>query len=264
MSLTLIKPSITKGTVEPAIENECSSPVPNSKTNPRLPADGSPLRLHLGCGLTRHEGWLNCDYIDTEYAECVFDVQKTWPFPDNSVHEIYASHMLEHLRDHDAFFNEAWRVLHPNGSLMVRLPHGHHRAAWWDVEHIRPWFPETFAYLQPGYAESIRNPQHSTRTAFFGIETIDQRVDGAYARLLRWKWGRKLLMPWLGSFNDALAELHGYLFAIKDEATKQAYLARNPGFSVPSRYVIYQHDLLGDIRGPNMPGGCVTVVLQDL
>lgn len=235
-----------------------------SKTSPCLPADGSPLRLHLGCGLTRHEGWLNCDYIDTDYADCVFDVQKPWPFPDNSVHEIYASHMLEHLRDHDTFFNEAWRVLHPNGTLMVRLPHGHHRAAWWDVEHIRPWFPESFAYLQPGYGEAIRNPQHIARTAFFGIEAIDQRVDGCYARILRWKLGRKLMIPWLGSLNDALTELHGFLFAIKDEATKQAYLARNPGFSVPSRYVIYEHDFYGQPHAANAPGGVKTMVLADI
>lgn len=222
------------------------------------------MRLHLGCGLTRHDGWINCDYIDTDYADCVFDVQKTWPFPDNSVHEIYASHMLEHLTDTKTFFNEAWRVLHPNATLMVRLPHGHHRAAMWDIEHIRPWFPENFAHLQPGYAESIRNPQHEAHRAYFGIQSVDQRVDGKFAPIMRWRLGRKLLLPWINHFVDALTELHGYLFAIKDEASKEAYLAMNPGHTVPSRYVMYQHDLLGDVRGANMPGGCITVVLQDL
>jgi SAM-dependent methyltransferase len=218
----------------------------------------------LGCGLTRHDGWLNCDYLDSEYADCLFDVQQTWPFPDNSVHEIYASHMLEHLADYNTFFNEAWRVLHPNGTMMLRLPHGHHRAAWWDVEHLRPWFPESFAFLQPGYGASIRNPQHMQRKALFGIEAADQRVDVRFAPFLRWKLGRKLLLPWIGSFCDALVELHVYLFAIKDEETAKAYESRNPGFSVPSRYVMYQHDLDGDVRGPNAPGGCKTVVLADL
>jgi SAM-dependent methyltransferase len=234
------------------------------KRNPQLPVDGTPVRLHLGCGLTRHDGWVNCDYIDTDYADCVFDVQQPWPFPDNSVHEIYASHMLEHLSDTTTFFNEAWRVLHPNGSLMLRLPHGHHRAAWWDMEHLRPWFPENFAFLQPGYGESIRNPQHLARHAFFGIQSIDQRVDGKFAPILRWRLGRKLLLPWINHFVDALTELHGYLYAIKDAEAAKAYEARNPGYSVPSRYVMYEHDLKGDVRGPNMPGGCVTVVLQDL
>jgi len=236
-----------------------------SKTTPSLPADGVPLRLHLGCGLTHHEGWLNCDYIDTEFAECVFNVeQKPWPFPDNSVHEIYASHMLEHLHDFQTFFDEAWRVLHPNASLMLRLPHGHHRAAWWDVEHIRPWFPESFAYLQPGYAETIRNPQHAERTVLFGIETVDQRVDGKFAPILRWRLGRKWLLPWINHLNDALNELHAFLFAIKDAETARAYRARNNAASVPSRYVMYQHDFDGQPHGANEPGGVTTMVLADL
>jgi SAM-dependent methyltransferase len=216
-----------------------------NKTSPRLPVDGSPVRLHLGCGLTRHEGWINCDYIDTEYADCVFDAQQRWPFEENSVHEIYASHMLEHLKDHDTFFNEAWRVLHPNGSLMLRFPHGHHRSAWWDVEHVRPWFPECFAFLQPGYGESIR-------------------VSGKFAPILRWKLGRTLLLPYINHFVDALEEIHAYLFAIKDPVTAGVYQQRNPGYSVPSRYVMYEHDLRGEPHGANQPGGVKTVVLADL
>ena len=194
----------------------------------------------------------------------MFNVEHRWPFPDNSVHEIYASHMLEHLHDHNTFFKEAWRVLHPNGTLMLRLPHGHHRAAWWDVEHIRPWFPESFAFLQPGYGEAIRNPQHMHRTAVFGIESIDQRVDGKFAPILRWKLGRTLLLPWINHLNDALTELHGYLYAIKDHETAAAYQSRNPGYSVPSRYVIYEHDLHGQPHAANQPGGVKTIVLADI
>lgn len=232
--------------------------------SPLSKPESNAIRLHLGCGMTTQEGWVNCDYIQTDFTDLVFDVQQSWPLADNSVHEIYASHMLEHLTDFNTFFKEAWRVLHPNGGLVLRTPHGHHRAAWWDVEHIRPWFPESFAYLQPGYAKSIRNPQHNGRKEFFGIQTVDQRVAGKFAPVLKWSWGRRLLMPWLCNMTDALEELYAYLYALKDPASIAQYAAANQSFAVPSRYTMYQHHLDGKEVPPNSDTGVSIVVLADI
>jgi SAM-dependent methyltransferase len=231
-----------------------------------MPDGHGAVRLHLGCGMTRQEGhgWVNCDYIQTDYADLVFDVQQRWPLADSSVHEIYAAHMLEHLTDYRTFFKEAWRVLIPNGQMFLRLPHGANRAAWWDVEHVRPWFAECFAFLQPGYADSIRNPEHSEWTAFFGVHSADQRISGKFAPVLRWKIGRHLLLPWIDNIENALEELHVYLFALKDQEAIQRYRERNPGNCVPSRYVIYEHHYYRHGTTSNETTGVRTMVLADV
>jgi SAM-dependent methyltransferase len=199
------------------------------------------LRLHLGCGATRLEGWVNCDLFPAPHVDVAFDVQKTWPFGDGTVAHIYASHLLEHLSDPWAFFSEAWRVLHPVGGMVLRLPHGGHRAAWWDLTHVRPWFPESFACLQPGYAEAVGNPQHLGRPIAFGIESVDQRVSGKFARPLRWRPFRRVFCAFAANLADACEELWVRLYALKTPEQIAAYQRTRTAQCVPSRYVIYRH-----------------------
>jgi SAM-dependent methyltransferase len=128
-----------------------------------------PVLLHLGCGGQRQAGWINCDLTPGPAVDVTFDLLKPWPFPADCADEIYASHVLEHLHDPCAFFREAWRVLKAGHRLHLRLPYGGHRAAWWDHTHVKPWFAESFCFLQPGYAEAIGNPQHDAWDTPFGI-----------------------------------------------------------------------------------------------
>jgi predicted SAM-dependent methyltransferase len=52
------------------------------------------------------------------------DVARRIPHPDDSVHLVYSSHMLEHLERTQAlaFLNEVWRVLVPGGILRLAVP----------------------------------------------------------------------------------------------------------------------------------------------
>src|SRR5689334_3994902 len=92
----------------------------------------SPVKLHIGCGDHRIEGFINCDLYETKATDRVFDCTGRWPFEDSSVATIYSAHMLEHLTDFKGFFREAHRVLKPEGCLQIRVPYGGHRAAYWD------------------------------------------------------------------------------------------------------------------------------------
>jgi SAM-dependent methyltransferase len=209
-----------------------------------MPVNGKPpILLHLGCGHTRMDGWVNCDLFPTPETDVVFDVQREWPFADNSVKEIYASHMLEHLDNFFVFFAEAWRVLQPNGTMAIRTPYGAHRLAWTDPTHLRPWFAESFAFLQPGYGVSVRNPQETEWLATFGVAWIDLRVAWKWAPVMRWKWGRKLLVPFLENIENSVQELWAYLYALKTPDAIEHYKSIRVPYSVPARYAMYKHHL---------------------
>lgn len=93
-----------------------------------------PIRLNLGCGGRPLPGYINIDrdsldQIRARYPNRTYDdnlaVVKydifNLPFADNSVDEIRAESLIEHLPfiDEPRFFREVVRVLRPGGSLFL-------------------------------------------------------------------------------------------------------------------------------------------------
>jgi len=106
------------------------------------------MRLLLGCGLTRIEGYVRVDYDKAVKPDFIvnLDKLKPWPFKDNSIEEIKASNLLEHIKNIDFFMEECYRILEPEGLLHILVPHGRNHMAYSDPDHIRFFFPETFIY----------------------------------------------------------------------------------------------------------------------
>ena len=202
-----------------------------------------PLKLHIGCGNQRLEGYINCDLFQTIAAERLFDCTKRWPFPDDSTSTIYCSHTLEHLHDYQGFFREAHRVLRPNGNLQIRVPYGGHKAAYWDLTHVRPWYGESFCFLQPGYAQAVGNAQHNDWASHFSIEDVILRVTAKFIPILRWKLGRTMLLPWLQHLQDAVEEMWVLLAPLKTEQQISEWSSMHQGNAFPARYCVYRHHL---------------------
>ena len=88
-----------------------------------LPA-ATGLRLHFGCGARVLPGWINIDRV-ARAPGVITDVSLTaLPWPDASVEEILAEHVLEHLsfEEEAAVWPEIARVLRPGGVLMMEVP----------------------------------------------------------------------------------------------------------------------------------------------
>lgn len=104
------------------------------------------LCLHLGCGdrllkPTKEKNWINCDILPPEGTTYTTDVIVGKPFDvdgcefrvmdvtaltfeENTIDEIYASHVLDHLsrkREVDRALSEWYRVLKPGGILRVAV-----------------------------------------------------------------------------------------------------------------------------------------------
>jgi SAM-dependent methyltransferase len=216
------------------------------------------IKLHLGCGTTHFPDWENVDQAKhSPHVDQAFDLMSDWPYADNSVSAVYASHVLEHLPHPLHFFQELWRVMMPMSSALLRLPHGGHKSAWGDITHLRAYWPETFACLQPGYAASVGNPQLDTWPAPFGIGGIDVRVMADLTPLLKWRLGRRFFL-WLTHYLPTLGEeLFVDLYPLKTLDAQAQYRATHTANVVPLRYIVYRHQWEGR---PMRPGEAADIV----
>lgn len=113
------------------------------------------MKLSIGCGPKKREGWIGLDQIAFDGVDHVINVgTERWPFEDSSVDEAEASHFVEHLSSSERihFCNELYRVLKPGGKCAVIVPFWGSTRAYGDPTH--QWPPVTefwFYYLQQGW-----------------------------------------------------------------------------------------------------------------
>jgi SAM-dependent methyltransferase len=112
------------------------------------------IKLDIGCGSNKREGFLGVDAIQFPGVDVVFDIRNApWPWPDNSVEEANCSHVLEHLTNLDGkwervrFFNELHRVLVPGGKCQIIIPHWCSMRYYGDPTHKEPFSEFGFYYL---------------------------------------------------------------------------------------------------------------------
>lgn len=81
-------------------------------------------KLNLGSGSDYRQGFINIDILSDVGADLVHDITKPFPFSSESVSEIIAQDVLEHLtrEQQSDFFAEAFRLLVKGGRLFIRIP----------------------------------------------------------------------------------------------------------------------------------------------
>jgi len=142
-----------------------------------------PLRLDIGCGKNKREGFTGVDSLKLDGVDVVTDLRKAWPWKDNSVEEINCSHFLEHLTNLDGkfervhFFNELCQVLKPGCKATLVLPHWCSTRYYGDPTHKEPFSEMGFYYLSAAWRET-QAPHTDARWA-----------DGMYSCDLEAVWG---------------------------------------------------------------------------
>jgi ubiquinone/menaquinone biosynthesis C-methylase UbiE len=108
------------------------------------------MKLNLGCGYNKLEGFVNVDSQSTCAPDQVVDLESIpWPYPDNSVEQIVMTHVLEHLgADKQTFFGimkELYRVCKPNATVHIIVPHPRHDTFIGDPTHVRVITPRVLS-----------------------------------------------------------------------------------------------------------------------
>jgi SAM-dependent methyltransferase len=97
-----------------------------------------PYKLNLGAGMDHVEGFIGIDSEQRAEPDLVWDLQNApWPMSDDSVDEILAKHVVEHIHDLKTFFKEAYRVMQHGSMMIITVPHHCSDFFWGDPTHVR-------------------------------------------------------------------------------------------------------------------------------
>lgn len=153
-------------------------------------------RLDLGCGQSPREGFEGVDIAGGKAVHVVDLFKFPWPFEDESVLEIHASHFLEHVQAREvevrdmadpfvgrdaqkkfderflgqdmlfACMDECHRILVPDGWMTAIVPFGRSSRAFQDPTHRRFLMQETFSYFSAEWRKSQALDHYRVRCNF--------------------------------------------------------------------------------------------------
>ena len=114
------------------------------------------LKLDLGCGPNKRDGFHGVDIMEFKGVDTVADLRGRWPWVDGSVEEVHCSHFLEHLTGAERvrFFNELYRVLKKDAKATIIVPSWTSERAYGDPTH--QWPPVvgfSFYYLNKAWRD---------------------------------------------------------------------------------------------------------------
>ena len=93
------------------------------------------MKLHLGCGSKFLEGYIHVDVKKYSHVDYVSSIDKLYFLDDESVEEIYACHVLEHVgrNEYKNVLKEWRRVLKIGGILRIAVPDFEAAVEWYSV-----------------------------------------------------------------------------------------------------------------------------------
>ena len=130
------------------------------------------LKLNLGCGLNKYDGYVNVDHSAALGPDIVWDLeQMPWPWEDSSVDEILMEHVLEHLGETSSQYLKIWQEIYRVGkdgcAVRIMVPHWTHDNFHNDPTHQRPVTPEGIELFDQ--ARNVRDAQKGERGSKLGL-----------------------------------------------------------------------------------------------
>ena len=129
------------------------------------------LKLDLGCGDRKTEGYLGVDKHKTPSVDVVCDLTKyPWPWKDGAVEAIMCNHFFEHIpgKQRGIFMNECYRILKVGGTMTIQGPYWSSMRSIQDYTHEWPPVAETsFLYFNKGWREQNKLQHYLDATCDF-------------------------------------------------------------------------------------------------
>jgi len=185
------------------------------------------MRLNLGCGNRKMDGWLNVDKEPAAKPDQVVDLEALpWPWPDDSADAVMLRHVLEHLgAETDLYLGiirELYRVCRHEAEVTVTVPHPRHDQFLHDPTHVRAVTPlglEMFSRqrcLEWQKAGGANTPLALYLGVDFALQSVNMVPDRIWRdRLKRGEIDQRDLAQAERMYNNVIVETTIVLRAIK-------------------------------------------------
>ena len=158
------------------------------------------MKLNLGCGNDRREGYVNVDCAKLPGVHKICDLNALpLPFESDSCEEILCKDVLEHLESFPAIMYDLHRILKKGGVLKIVVPHFSSGDAYSDPTHRNFFAAKTFGFFVSGHER-----------CYYG--------DSAFSQLrklrITFAIGGHSIPPleWIFNFNGKMQVLYDYTF----------------------------------------------------
>lgn len=148
--------------------------------------------LHIGPGKKALPGAVTIDVLSLPGVDIVHDLDTLpWPFEDNTFDLIFAHSVFEHLDKQIAIMEEIWRILKPQGRIVITVPHFRCTDAFTDSTHKHFFTTQSMDYYIEGKA--LVNYQYTKKRFkeigfWFGWPQVSQNP---LVRMFKWYIQRK-------------------------------------------------------------------------
>lgn len=180
------------------------------------------MKINLGGGYKRYEGFLNVDIDPLTNPDILINVETgDFPIPDNSVDEVRAYHILEHVGE--GFFHlmqELYRVCKDGAIIDIQVPHHRSEVMYGDPSHVR--FITTESLRQFSKARNKWHINQWNSSSGFGLRyDVDfELIEYEFVVNSVWKerfknMSEEEIMEVSRNFNNVYDEMHCKLQVIK-------------------------------------------------
>jgi predicted SAM-dependent methyltransferase len=149
-------------------------------------------KLNLGCGNDLKDGYINLDIVDYGGNQ-IHDLNNIpYPFDENYFNEIYASHVLEHLNNFHNSISELYRIIKPNGILIIHAPFFLNTKYFGEPDHKIPFSIRTFdnyEYIENRKLKFYEKWKLNHRTNYEGkaqFEVLEKKFNTSNFTILKW------------------------------------------------------------------------------
>lgn len=105
------------------------------------------IKVELGCGKTKSEGYIGIDRFPLPGVDIVADLNDKIPIEDNSVDVLFACHSLEHFKDIKHIMQEIYRICKPNAIIHILAPYYNTTTNLANYYHMQVFNEETFRFF---------------------------------------------------------------------------------------------------------------------
>jgi hypothetical protein len=181
------------------------------------------MKINIGSGIKRYDGFLNVDRDESVNPDFIVDIENDkLPFEDNSIIEIKAYHIFEHIGSNFfKFLQELYRVCSNNAVIDVIVPHPRHDYFLGDPSHVRPITIEMMNRFSKKYNNTEKSNAGSTLFAYlynvdFEIFYSEYKQEPFFQEMIQGKSNEEVDMM-ARIYNNVIQEIHFKMVVRKDD-----------------------------------------------